>query len=95
MLTPELIRYLRSIRKTAILLILLHILDRPTGETEVARILDISVRSAREMLYSLEQLGLVARTARLNGYHLTPEALQLILLVPPNPSPPTPPGKSL
>jgi DNA-binding IclR family transcriptional regulator len=92
MLTPELIRYLRSLRKTAVVLLLLHFLDRPTGETEVARILDLSVRSSREMLHSLEHLGLVSRSARLNGYCLT-ESARALSLLPTSPIQPDIPGR--
>jgi hypothetical protein len=74
--------FIRSIHKCASTLILLHYLDEPTGETEVARILGISVSNARVLLASLELLGLVVRTGRYNGYQLSREARSLGLINP-------------
>jgi hypothetical protein len=79
-MTPEQVKFLRQHRKTMPLLVALHILEGPTGETEIARILEISCRSARDLLDSLERLGLAVRTGRYSSFVLSQEALDLKFL---------------
>jgi uncharacterized Zn ribbon protein len=81
-MTPEQIKIVRQLRKTNIVLIVMFILGKPTGETEIGRILEISNKTAREQLDSLEKLGYVVRTGRFARFEITAAALQLGLLDP-------------
>jgi uncharacterized Zn ribbon protein/biotin operon repressor len=74
---PEQLNIIRQIRKTIMILVAMYILGKPTGETEIGRVLDISGKSAREQLDSLERLGYVVRNGRKTGFTLTEEALCL------------------
>jgi hypothetical protein len=76
-MTPEQLKIVRCIRKTCIVMIVMYILGRPTGETEISRILEISSKSARELLDSLERVELVVRTGRCASFELTQKALEL------------------
>jgi DNA-binding IclR family transcriptional regulator len=76
-MTPEQLKIARCIRKTCIVLIVMYILGRPTGETEISRILKISSKSARELLDSLERVELVVRTGCCASFELTKDALEL------------------
>jgi hypothetical protein len=69
----------RSLKKTAIVLMLWFRLDKPVGESEIARILDIHPETTRIYLRSLARLGLVTRTHRFNGWALTTGGRQMIL----------------
>jgi hypothetical protein len=73
------IELFRSLKKTAIVLMLLFRLDKPVGESEIARILDIHPETTRIYLRSLARLGLVTRTHRFNGWTLTAGGRQMIL----------------
>jgi hypothetical protein len=69
----------RSLKKTAIVLMLLFRLDKPLGESQIACILDIHPETTRIYLRSLARLGLVTRTHRFNGWTLTAGGRQMIL----------------
>jgi hypothetical protein len=73
------IELFRSLKKTAILLMLLFRLDKPVGESQIAQILDIHPETTRIYLRSLARLGLVTRTHRFNGWTLTAGGRQMIL----------------
>lgn len=77
MLTHEQIQFFRATKNTIGTLLLLHILDHPAPASEVACLLGLSSRTAREHLHSLEQLGLVIRPSHHSGYTLTDYARQL------------------
>jgi hypothetical protein len=79
MLDIQAIHLLRSIQKTAHILLLLLMLDRPTGETEIAGILSLSTPAVRGALVSLARIGLVHRDRHKNGYTASPEARLFIL----------------
>jgi hypothetical protein len=81
-MTPEQLTIIRQIRKTSIVLIVMFNLCRPTGETEIGRILELSSKSARDKLDSLERLGLVVRRGRFASFELTPNAFELGLCDP-------------
>jgi hypothetical protein len=83
----------RSLKKTAIVLMLLFRLDKPVGESEIARILDIHPETTRIYLRSLARLGLVTRTHRFNGWTLTAGGRQMILGEADDPWPVLQPGK--
>jgi hypothetical protein len=74
MLDIQAIHLLRSIQKTAHILLLLLMLDRPTGETEIAGILGLSPTTARAGLASLARIGLACREDHKNGYLASPAA---------------------
>jgi hypothetical protein len=76
-MTPEQLKIVRCIRKTCIVLIVMYILGRPSGETEISRILEISSKSVRDLLDSLERVELVIRTGRCTSFQLTQAALEL------------------
>jgi predicted DNA-binding transcriptional regulator len=78
-LSPSHIRTFRLLKHTAIVYLLLLYLDQPTGESEVARILEIDRKTARKHLLSLTYLGLVTRLKRQSGYILTGAGRQMIL----------------
>jgi DNA-binding IscR family transcriptional regulator len=81
-MTQEQLKILRQIRKTMIVLIAMTTLGKPTGETELSRILEVSNKLARAQLDSLEKLGLVVRRGRYASFELTGDALELGLLDP-------------
>ncbi|NGX46498.1 MAG: hypothetical protein K940chlam2_01690 [Chlamydiae bacterium] len=70
---------LRLIKKYAIVLITLFILDRPAGSSEIARILEIDRNTASKYLKSAVDLGIVTRTHFHEGYQLTDIGRQLYL----------------
>jgi biotin operon repressor len=82
MLTHEQIKFLRATKNSIVTLLLLHLLDRPTGETELACFLGCSTRTARQQLASLEKLGFAFRLSRYSGYTLTDYARHLKLFDP-------------
>jgi hypothetical protein len=95
MISAQEIALLRSIRKTAAVLLLIMRLDKPVGETEIAQLLDISPETARTHLRSLSAVNLIARAYSHNGYILTAGGRQLVLAqsaenprIPPPPPPP-------
>ncbi len=69
----------RALKKTAIVLMLLFRLDKPVGEGEIARMLDIHPETMRTYLRSLARLGMVTRTHRYQGWTLTGGGRQMIL----------------
>jgi DNA-binding CsgD family transcriptional regulator len=71
MLPPADVQMLRTIKKTAVLLLLLARVDRPLGESGIAAILDISRATVRGQLKSLSALGLVVRGSLHNGFLLS------------------------
>jgi hypothetical protein len=78
-LQPREVELFRSLKKTAIVLMLLFRLDKPVGESEIARILDIHPETTRIYLRSLARLGLITRTHRFNGWTLTAGGRQMLL----------------
>ena len=75
---PE-IAILRSLKKTAIILLLMFRLDKPIGRDEMAEILDIDPRTVKNHLNSLLHFGLITRTHYQNGYMLSQYGRQMIL----------------
>ncbi|RJO64981.1 MAG: hypothetical protein C4540_02495 [Candidatus Omnitrophota bacterium] len=69
----------RSLKKTAIVLMLMIRLDKPVGQGELAAILDIDPRTAERHLRSLAQRQLITRTHIQAGYILTQTGRQLVL----------------
>lgn len=81
-LTPFEIQRYRNIVKSAIVLIVLWRLGRPSGSSEIAKILDINRETVASHLESLGLIGLVTRTDMRGGYRLTDDGQQLMLQVP-------------
>jgi DNA-binding transcriptional ArsR family regulator len=75
---PEIFAF-RSLRKTAIVYLLMLRLDRPTGANELANLLDVDLSTVRRYLDSLSAAGLIARTAYRDGYSVAAGGRQLIL----------------
>jgi hypothetical protein len=69
----------RALKKSAIVLLLMIRLDRPVGESEIVRLLEIDHKTARQALDSLDGLGLLERKAHFNGYQLTNYGKQMAL----------------
>ena len=65
------IQIFRTIKKTAILLLLLARVEIPLGETGIAAILDMSRATVRQQLKSLLVAGLVERVSLHNGFVLS------------------------
>ena len=80
---PSDIRTFRLLKRTAIVYLLLLYLDRPVGESEIARLLEIDRTTARKHLRSLSTIGVVSRAHFHNGYILTGSGRQMILGEPP------------
>jgi DNA-binding MarR family transcriptional regulator len=78
-LQPSEIMFYRNIKKTAIVLVILARLGRPTGPTEIARILDITRETAQAHLESLDTTGLITRSGIRDGWKLTDDGRQLVL----------------
>lgn len=78
-MTPAEINLFRSLKKSAIVLLLMFRLDKPIGATEISDILEIDIRTSRRYLRSLSRLGYVARIHFHDGYILTNGGRQLIL----------------
>ena len=78
-ITPDETRIFRLLKRTAIVLMLLLRLDKPTGETEIARTLEIDNETARTYLRSLADIGLIARANYHHGWILTCAGRQMIL----------------
>ncbi|MGE5223315.1 MAG: MarR family transcriptional regulator [Omnitrophica WOR_2 bacterium] len=77
MQNPPAIQLLHLIKKTAVVLMLLFHLGRPSGETEIASLLAMDISTTRRALRSLEQAGFVIRSQIRNGYSLTEFSRQL------------------
>ena len=71
MITAELVQLFRSLKKSAIVLLLLKWAGRPLGEAEVAAILDSSRTTVRAQLKSLAALGYARRVRFHDGFELT------------------------
>jgi hypothetical protein len=72
-------KLLRSIKKTAVVLLTLIKLNRPSGEKELSEILDISQETMRGYLRSLQRVGLVGKISRYRGWIITGIGSQLVL----------------
>lgn len=71
---------LRSLRRTAIVLLLIFRLDpQPIGRDDVAGLLGIDVKTSGKYLHDLAQQGLITRTGYRDGYILTVGGRQLVL----------------
>jgi DNA-binding CsgD family transcriptional regulator len=81
-LTPAEIDIFRSLKKTAIVLLLMLRLDRPAGETELAAVLSMNIETVRNHLRELSARQLVTRTERYQGWSLTGAGSQMILPMP-------------
>ncbi len=79
MISQAEIAIFRSLKKTAIILLLMFRLDKPIGRDEIAQILDIDPRTVRNHLNSLLHFGLITRTHYQNGYTLSQFGRQMIL----------------
>lgn len=71
MIPAELIQLFRSLKKCAIVLLLMRWAGRPLGEAEVAAILDSSRTTVRVQLKSLAALGYARRVRFHDGFELT------------------------
>ena len=100
MLSPSEVANIRSLKKTAVVYLVMLRLDRPTGPTEIADILDIHIGTVHSYLRSLTKLGIITRTGYMNGYILTVIGRQMALGHPveipqvPSPSSLDPPNNS-
>jgi len=77
MLPTEEVHMLRSLKKTAIVLLLMLRLDRPISRNQIAAILDIHVQTARDYLRQLSAAGIVAHSSQ--GWILTQAGSQWVL----------------
>jgi len=77
MLPTEEVHMLRSLKKTAIVLLLMLRLDRPISRNQIAAILDIHVQTARDYLRQLSAANIVAHTNQ--GWILTQAGSQWVL----------------
>jgi biotin operon repressor len=84
-LSPEEINRFRSIKKNAIVLMLMIRLNKPVGETELSDKLAMSPKTVRAHLRQLSEAGLIARSYKHEGYILTAYGHQTVL---PAPDPP-------
>ena len=75
---PTILRAFRLLKKTAIVYLLLLYLDRPAGESEIARLLEIDRSTARNHLRSLSAIGLATRLKHQQGYLLTNLGRQML-----------------
>jgi DNA-binding GntR family transcriptional regulator len=71
MIPAELIQLLRSLKKSAIIILLMKWAGRPLGEAEVAAILDSSRTTVRAQLNSLCAMGYARRVRFHDGFVLT------------------------
>ncbi|RPI32293.1 MAG: hypothetical protein EHM70_09300 [Chloroflexota bacterium] len=78
MLTHYQIQLLRSLKKTAVILLLMAWIGRPTGETEIASILEIGICTARRYLVWLERAGFIRRDRFHAGFQLANEGFRLL-----------------
>jgi hypothetical protein len=77
MIPAELIQLLRSLKKSAIIILLMKWAGRPLGEADVATILDSSRATVRAQLSSLCAMGYAKRVRFHNGFVLTEEGQNL------------------
>lgn len=78
-ITAAEIAVIRSIKKTAIVLIVLFRLGRPATAKEVAEVMGVREETAGTYLKDLVALGIVAHHGKHRGYFPTHEGKQLIL----------------
>ena len=78
MLKQQDILIYRSIKKSAIVLILLQHLSRPASARELSAMLDLSPKTIKERLTSLQALGLIRATAEGSAFTLTENAIRLL-----------------
>jgi biotin operon repressor len=71
MLSTEMIQLLRSLKKSAIIVLLMKWAGRPMGEAEVAAVLDSSRTTVRSQLNSLCVMGYAIRVRFHGGFVLT------------------------
>jgi hypothetical protein len=69
-LTPEEVSLFRALVKSAIVVLLMMRLNRPTGAREMADILGLDEHTVAKHLRSLTHLNLVGRTGRYSGFVL-------------------------
>jgi hypothetical protein len=77
MLTSEQVLFLRSIKKTAVVLLVMGWLDQPVTAAQLSEILEISNNAARAYLRGLVRLGLVRHQPRDCSYALVSTAGEL------------------
>jgi hypothetical protein len=75
---PEVATF-RSLKKTAIVWLVMLRLDRLVGPQELANLLDMDIATVRRHLSSLSSAGLIARTDYRNGYTVAAGGRQLLL----------------
>lgn len=79
-LPPSDLMFLRSLKRTAIVLLLIFRLDpQPVGRDDVADLLDIDTKTSAKYLHDLSQHGLITRTGYRDGYVLTAGGRQMVL----------------
>lgn len=76
---PNEVATFRALKSATIVLMIMFRLDKPTGENEIAEILDMHPSTVRTRLLGLKRLGLVTRTHRYRGWLLTQGGRQLLL----------------
>ena len=76
-LTPADVAFYRSVRKTAVILLLMMKLDSPTPAKRIAEILDLDYATTRRHLKTLSNLGVLTET--LSGWSLLQGGIQLLL----------------
>ena len=79
-LPPSELMLLRSLKRTAIVLLMIFRLDpQPVGRDDVASLLDIDTKTSAKYLHDLSQHGLITRTGYRDGYILTTGGRQMVL----------------
>jgi DNA-binding transcriptional regulator YhcF (GntR family) len=69
-LTPEEVSLFRALIKSAVVVLLMLRLGKPTGARELADILNLDEHTVSKHLRALARLNLVGRTGRYSGYFL-------------------------
>ena len=75
----EQIRYLRLLKKAAAVFLLFWFLDQPLQVIDVAQLLEIDRRTARNHVRSLISLSLITRSSLAEGFILTDEGRHFVL----------------
>lgn len=79
-LPPSELMFLRSLRRTAIVLLVIFRLDpQPVGRDDVAGLLDIDTKTSAKYLEDLSRQGLITRMGYRDGYILTAGGRQMVL----------------
>ena len=76
-LSPAEVAFYRSVRKTAVILLLMMKLDSPTPAKRIAEILDLDYATTRRHLKTLSNLGVLTET--FSGWSLLQGGIQLLL----------------